>query len=53
MARVMVVDYDCPVCDVVVASANPGEDIECDECGTACIELQDTEVRDTCGEVFP
>ena len=53
MAHVMVIDYACPVCEVVVTSANPGEDIECDECGTACVELHDTEERDTCGEVFP
>ena len=53
MARVMVIDYACPMCEVVVATTNPGEDIECDECGTACVELQDTEMRDTCSEVLP
>lgn len=42
----MVIDYWCPVCDVVVVAANPGEDIECDECGTACVEAHDPEVSD-------
>ncbi|MBK9497499.1 MAG: hypothetical protein IPO08_23845 [Xanthomonadales bacterium] len=34
----MVSDFYCPLCRIEVAAANPGEVIECDECGTVCIE---------------